>query len=526
MCGIFGVITNDVNKVDLTKVHMLGVMNEDRGIDSCGLFLDGVIYAGFEKKLSTYRNFALTMNMQPEKYPFVLGHTRQASVGAAITINNVHPFGFGYTKKNGFKMVGAHNGTLYNKEALAEEFKVELKDGERVKIDSEILLECIFKNKSFKVLEKYHGAAALSFIDLVKNKMYLYSGASGEYSPTKPELERPLHVYMESDDVLYYSSEELPLLLLGGDETNVFQIDNNQVYEFTPGDFNNYVKYPIDRSKMTQKKDYYSGGYRYGGYSKPNYGNYGNYGDFDDWEDAYLNKSSSLDVYHNLINKDNHTVFKRVEYAYYKSIPPLNINSEKGITYTLGGKYYTNDLDSKNSSFSNGIYIYFEDLGYYKIADKAEELRTNLKMLDDNFFNMKTLKFEFEESNIDWRGNDSAYFDYFTVPDKVMQAIKSNVALDDEVFSEYLHFFFEGTKLKSHLDYLFCLNKKPSFKELSHMTSEVMLSNENTAWKDGTKFTGEFENIYYTYIFKDGKCEKVKLKEKIKSFTILNYRYE
>lgn len=519
MCGIFGTITNDVNNLDLTKIHLLGVMNEDRGTDSCGLYLDGVIYAGFEKNLSTYRNFALSMYKKPKHYPFILGHTRQASPGAKITVENVHPFGFGFNKKKGYSFVGAHNGTLYNKEDLAKEFGVDLKSGDREKIDSEILLECIYKSKNFKVLEKYHGAAALSFVDVRNNKMYLYSGSSGEYTTVKPVLERPLHVYVESETVLHYSSESLPLMLLGASDDEVFQIENNIVYEFTPGDFANAKEYPIDRSKMTQKKEYFN---NYG-----NYGNYGKYGGYGGWGDIYDEEpvGATIDIYHNLLHKDDHTKMKKIEYKYFKSTPPLHLTKEKNITYSLGGLYYTNDSKSVNT-LANGVYIYMESLGYFKISDKTTDLYSTLRMLDDNFFNMKDLAFEFNEKKINWSAKDSAYMDYFTVPSIVMTLLKADTPLSDDRYDGYFHYFYEGNKLKSALDFSVCQGRKPSFKDLSYMVEEVMLSKENVAYKDGSKFTGTFENLYYIFNFKEGVCSKVELKQKIESFLIFNYRYE
>lgn len=530
MCGIFGNITNKIENVNINNVHLLGVLNEERGTDSCGLFYDGEIYAGFEKDNSIYRNFALTINKNPTKIPILMGHTRQASAGAAITISNVHPFGFGNTEDGGFEFVGAHNGTLYNKEDLAKKFNVSLKSGDRVKIDSEILLECIYKSKNFSVLELYNGAAALSFMDLIKNKMYLFSGASSNYAGSAVTLERPLHVYVKDKNTIYYSSTFEPLVLIGGDESNVFQIENNVVYEFTPGDFENAVKHKIDRSAMTQKVEYMYGyktnSYRsHGNNSDYNrYGGYGGYGDlYDDYDDC--SNDVRLDIFNNLKNINDHTVFKNISYKYYKSVPPLSISTEPSITYALGGLYYTNS-DTGKSEKSHGIYIYFEDLGYLKIADKIDEVYLNLSLLDNNFFNMKNLNFIFDESSIVWNSKDSAYIDYFTVPDEIKECISKKINLSDSRYDKYLHYFYEGVKLKTYLDFSICLSKKPTFKELSFMTSEVMMSQDHVAYKDSCKFTGVFSNLYYDYTFHEGKIVNVKLKEKIKSFVIFNYRYE
>ena len=114
MCGIFGHSGRSPKKVSIDKLNILGIWNEERGTDSCGLSMDGDILKGV-KSLSQYRDFISHYNIEsPQVVPVVIGHTRKSTVGAH-TLSNAHPFGFGKLKikdfKNpGYEFIGVHNG--------------------------------------------------------------------------------------------------------------------------------------------------------------------------------------------------------------------------------------------------------------------------------------------------------------------------------------------------------------------------------------------------------------------------------
>ena len=165
MCGLFGWVGKHPKTFDKAKFDILGILNEARGKHSCGMSIDNEIVIGVDKN-KLFRDWLASVNYSPpEKIPVVLGHTRQATYGAH-TIDNAHPFGFPNDKEE-YDFIGVHNGSLLNHTDLAENrdipVKVKKGKGERVKIDSEILLECLFKDKNFKVLSQYDGAAALLF---------------------------------------------------------------------------------------------------------------------------------------------------------------------------------------------------------------------------------------------------------------------------------------------------------------------------------------------------------------------------
>ena len=158
-CGIFGWLGKDPKKFNKDKFDKLGIFNVDRGKSSCGISYDGDVFIGLNSR-KLYYDFIVDEKIKPVKFPIVIGHTRQASGGTTVNIHNAHPFAFG---KNGeYEFIGCHNGTLYNKEELAEIYKINTKDeitvwnnvtkeletDTRSKIDSEILLESIYTSKN------------------------------------------------------------------------------------------------------------------------------------------------------------------------------------------------------------------------------------------------------------------------------------------------------------------------------------------------------------------------------------------
>ena len=130
MCGIFGHAGDSPKKVNIDKLNMLGVLNEVRGVDSCGLTMDGGILKGIDW-LAKYRNFISFYDISsPRIVPTVIGHTRKSTVGVN-SMANAHPFGFGSLKlksfkEEGFKFVGVHNGTLLNHTEFAGARKLPL----------------------------------------------------------------------------------------------------------------------------------------------------------------------------------------------------------------------------------------------------------------------------------------------------------------------------------------------------------------------------------------------------------------
>ena len=254
MCGIFAWSGKDPKKFNKDKFDKLGIFNIDRGKDSCGVSFDGEVYYGLNTE-KLYSKFIVNREIKPLKYPVVIGHTRQASIGNIVNERNAHPFGFGNNSEGNYEFIGCHNGTLYNHKDLASTFKIDTTETIKIqsdhnpngfyesfrqKIDSEILLEIIYKTKNFKVLSQYNGAAALVFTNTNEpNVIYVWKGASKwyDYNSYVVEEERPLFYYKETKNSLYISSIQESLETIGGiANVNLFTFSQNTIYKITDGD--------------------------------------------------------------------------------------------------------------------------------------------------------------------------------------------------------------------------------------------------------------------------------------------------
>jgi glucosamine 6-phosphate synthetase-like amidotransferase/phosphosugar isomerase protein len=107
MCGIFAWSGSKPELFNKSKFDILGIYNDSRGGDSCGVSTDGEIYYGVTTNCKKYSQFLFEKNyLLPNKFPTVIGHTRKSSVGSVNT-ENAHPFGFGVNNLNdSYEFVG------------------------------------------------------------------------------------------------------------------------------------------------------------------------------------------------------------------------------------------------------------------------------------------------------------------------------------------------------------------------------------------------------------------------------------
>jgi len=226
MCGLVGF--SGALSPDILKLKTLGILNQERGLQSCGLLLNNEIYYGTGAE-SIFSNL-MYKKAVPTTFDdnnTVIIHTRKASVGL-VTESNAHPFGFlNNPLDTKFAFAGAHNGTLQNWRDLLKENNIL---DTAFDVDSEALLFIIFSTKNFKVLSKYKGAAALLFSFLEeKNTLYAFRGEAGD------NHERPMF-YSRHPEGTYFSSIKESLLLIGNHKYEVYELPANTVVKFKDGE--------------------------------------------------------------------------------------------------------------------------------------------------------------------------------------------------------------------------------------------------------------------------------------------------
>lgn len=510
MCGIFGQATNNPKKINQGNIRILGMFNESRGKNSCGITVDGEIYHGLEKE-KLFTDFMKGRKFDAKQIPVVFGHTRTSSVGA-INEYNAHPFGFGENEQGNIKFIGVHNGTLHNHKDLAEEYNIEASaqyinqynvELTRQKIDSEILLEILSKSgNDFSVLEKYNGRAALVWTDTDNpNIVYLYSGESAftNYANSKVEEERPLIVYPESKNNLYFSSMPDSLYAIGGTDDDVFQIDYNTVYSVKNGDFANARKTKISRDECCISDASYGGTSRVGKSGINTTGFVAG---------AATNLNYNLNNHRSLVNAyfevkgataneafgDNTSSLPRLRIPGLSNLyseNPLVLPENKKQIYNKKLRFY------QNSELISGIFTHIEGWGFYKYGSDVKEAYDKW---------VRTVGVRFVDGDFDFMS---------------LKSNEGHVIYTDPMDAPDFYYIYQGAVLKTLLDYTTMLeierNQKKSgviipglisYEKLSHMSlhavidPEVGYKKDEKAFKDGVLFSGvekffAFDKKYY-----------------------------
>ena len=499
MCGIFGQATDNPSKINSANIKILGMLNESRGRNSCGITLDGEIFHGLDKD-KLFTDFIKGKSFNPVINPTVFGHTRAASVGA-VNHYNSHPFGFGEYKGD-FEFIGVHNGTLENHEELAkihniDEFPKYLDNNiekHRQKIDSEVLLEIIYKNNNIKVLSEYNGKAALVWTNTKNpNIIYLYSGKSIEqqgYNNVVQAEERPMNVWVESKNNFYFSSIKEPLYIIGAKEEDVFQIEYNTVFKITNGNFAKAEKTTISRAQNYQNKCKY----------------YDNKHAFNVWETEYTSRNDYKDLNRrNLPHSKN--LFKEVNI--YDDTPIKDIKS-------YGSKIYSNKLRYyRNGHLINGIYFNIDNYGFVFCGEDSISIyETVTKNIGVSFHYELGM---FTKSKLDPK---DSHVPFVSIASKEARP----------------YYFIDGVMLKSMLDYNVLLNQKkhninmlfPSDK-LSYVSMYPVFDvRKNLDFKkqeillEGDLFTGLVDGVCFEkeYNIVKGNLIETKIIHEIKSVEI------
>lgn len=370
MCGLFGFIGKKKCPVDFRTLLTLGINNDSRGGDSCGIFIDGQVEYGVDKNklfYNFYENSKLLAETNSAKV--IIGHCRKTSVGKT-SLETAQPVVI-YNKDTGdIEFVTIHNGTISNYKELANKYLSKYDDK---MTDSQVIANIVYTH-GFDVLSEYIGSGAFVFVDYRTPKrvpsVFFFKGKSMESKWTKKLTEeRPLY-YICTDEGLWFSSicdflyplEYKTKSTVYTFPTNLVTIvQNNTLYEVEK----------IDREKQYQKDysygtSYYPSNYTYGysqnqssgsySYGSINYNPYEDY-DFVDYESSVKASSptptekkektlATEDINRVILCEDNRYYFNNVLCNGGYNLDPLGYIDVSGKTYY----------------FYNGILVYGKNI--------------------------------------------------------------------------------------------------------------------------------------------------------------------
>ena len=267
MCGIFAIINQKEDIFDYQTFCTLGVANDRRGGDSCGVFIDGKVEYGIGDK-ALFESFFWTSDLlnNTASCKIALGHDRKASPGMAVNLQNAHPIiieedvpvAEGEEPRKEIKFVMVHNGTLYNHEELAKKYipDIDVKN----MTDSQIIARLLYYS-GFDWLAEYNGGTAFIAVDYreAKPKILIWRGESKKYSTDKTEEEeRPLYCNLENGRLVLSSIGSYVAICDG----NCYIVPANKVLTYRNGELK--IIKSIDRSKAQQNKIYVATGYSAG----------------------------------------------------------------------------------------------------------------------------------------------------------------------------------------------------------------------------------------------------------------------
>lgn len=253
MCGIFGIITPKPRKLDRRAFCVLGVNNDSRGGDSCGVFIDKKYEYGVNEYKLFYNFFPKSKILNTVTHAQVaLGHCRKASVGA-INAANAQPVVI--KNENGeveFALI--HNGTIINYQEMAKKYipDVDIKD----MTDSQVMAR-IFYHAGYDVLGEYLGAGAFVMVDYRNGnpEVFIFKGESksAEYS-TITTIERPLFCTYTTTEFIF--SSIIDYLRALRPDREVMTVSSNKLLKLYDGKLSIVEEY--DRKSKWQTRSYSS----------------------------------------------------------------------------------------------------------------------------------------------------------------------------------------------------------------------------------------------------------------------------
>jgi len=254
-CGIFGIINTKKNlPFDYSTYCILGIANDLRGGDSCGVFIDGNYDWGAyqEKYFADYLYTSKVLkDAKNQEVSVAIGHCRKASPGMG-PLDKEHAQPVVITDKDGkVKFVMVHNGTIYNYEELAKKYipQVDIKG----LTDSQVMAR-IFYYSGYQALSEYYGGSVFFIVDYRQkdHPAFIFQGQSKEHSyDTEVKLERPFYFTQSKDGAFKFSSIQLHLDVMFPDDTT-YIIQPNTLCKLTARGLHIVKQYPRDKVMQTR----------------------------------------------------------------------------------------------------------------------------------------------------------------------------------------------------------------------------------------------------------------------------------
>ena len=251
MCGIFGTInSNKPKRFRYTAFASLGIINDSRGGDSCGVFIDGKYeYGTFGKKL--FKDFMTESKVLEEfrgkDVSIAIGHCRKASIGA---VNEANAQPVIIKDENGNpEFVLIHNGTIKNHEELAKKYipEVDVKD----MTDSQVMAR-IFHKSGYQVLSEYYGGGIFFVVDYRTGKPVcrFFQGYSKQTEYTKDLVqERPFYFSYRDGTLVFSSIYEMLAAACPG--AVLWEPSANTLYSYSDKGLVAEKEYPRDKVAQT-----------------------------------------------------------------------------------------------------------------------------------------------------------------------------------------------------------------------------------------------------------------------------------